>query len=154
MNWNWKNIALFLSIALNAAVLAGYVYGAINPGSVAGSLKPVAPGLRDPNLTPQQIQAIKKIQAQRRAWFDDWQEKYRSQLLAIVDLLDTREPDWERVKVEQAKYLNLRRDYQVVQSHSWADINSVLTPKQGREYMQALREMIRASDFTRTVQTQ
>lgn len=145
MNSRLKNIALLLSICLNIAMVAGYVYGAVYPKPVASARVP--PGLRDPNLTADQIQAIKKIQATRSNWLDVWDERYRQQLLAIVGILDSRDPDWTRVKTEQAKFLNLRQEYQDVLFRSWSDINQVLTPAQGKEYMEALREMIRETDF-------
>lgn len=154
MNKNWKSIALLISFSLNAAMLAGYVYGAVNPRLVESSPRKVAPGLRDPNLTPEQIQSIKKIQAARRAWLNQWGERYRGQMLDIIDLLDARNPDWNQVKIQQAKFLRLRQDYQDVLFRSWSDINSALTPEQGKQYMEALREIIRSTDYTKTVTTQ
>ena len=151
MNIRWKSVGLLLSISLNIAMLVGYVYGAVYPKPVATARVP--PGLRDPNLTAEQIQSIKHVQAVRDAWLDRWDERYHQQLMKIVDLLDTREPDWSRVKTEQAKFLELREQYQEILFHSWSDINHQLTPAQGKQYMEALREMIRDSDFASPART-
>ncbi len=149
MHKNWKSIALLISISLNIAVVAGYLSGAVFPRTVQSSPPRVPPGLRDPNLTSEQIQAIKKVQAIRIAWLNDWRMRYQRQLLDIVDVLDAKNPDWAQVDVQQARLLKLRQDYQNVLFHSWSDINSVLTPQQGKQYMEALREIIRSIDFSK-----
>src|SRR5579863_2143929 len=149
---NWTSVALLLSISLNAAMLAGYVYGAVSPKLVEGKAK-IKPGLRDPNLTAEQIQAIKKIQETRNNWLEEWGEQYRNQLLAIADLLDTRNPDWNEVETQQVRFLKMRQDFEVVLFHSWSDINSVLTPQQGKAYMEALRKIIRSIDYSKTGRT-
>ena len=147
MNWNWKNTAFLSSLLLNFGILAGYLYGTINPSPVQSSTRKIAPGLRDPNLTAEQIKAIKNVQANRRVWLENFQDRYRDELLAIMDLLDTNEPNWTEVNRREENLLKLRRDYQQVQAHSWSDIRKALTPEQGTQYVEALREIVRSSDF-------
>ena len=142
----WKSIAFLLSISLNVAMVAGYLYGAVFPRSVQ-SYGGVPPGLRDPNLTRDQIQAIKHVQAGREAFLDLWEEQYRAELLEIITVLDTRDPDWQRVHSEQAKFLKLRQEYQDYLFRSWSDINHILTAQQGKQYMEAIRDMVRSTEF-------
>ena len=144
---NWKSVVLLLSISLNAAMLAGYVYGAINPRPVESSARTVAPALRDPNLTPDQIQSIKKIQATRNASFRSLSDRYRDEMLGILDLLDARKPDWTEINRRQESLVKIRVEYQEVQLRGWSDIHRALTPEQGKQYIEALRQIVRSLDF-------
>ncbi|HYL38016.1 MAG TPA: hypothetical protein VEV17_19020 [Bryobacteraceae bacterium] len=144
---HWKGIALLLSITLNVAMLAGYVYGMARPKPVESSLRAVAPALRDPNLTPAQIQSIKRIQATRNAWLRDFSDRYRDEMLGILNLLEARDPDWNEINHREANLVAMRREYQDVQVRGWSDIHRVLTPEQGKEYIQALRRIVGSLDF-------
>ena len=128
-------------------MLAGYLYGTVYPRPVQSSAPAVAPALRDPNLTPHQIESIKRIQADRRVWLRNFSDQYRDELLGILGVIDTSNPDWTEVNRREAHLANLRRDYQDVQVRAWSDIREALTEEQGKQYIQALRELIRSLDF-------
>lgn len=149
MNRKWKSFILVASLSVNVAILAGYVYGAVNPRIVQGSPRVIPPGLRDPNLTEAQVQAIREIQTSRKEWFAQWEQKYRKQMLDVIDLIDNRNPDWAAVNGGIDHLRKLRGEYHDIQVHGWSDINLVLTPEQGHQYLQAIRDDVLSSDHTR-----
>lgn len=144
MKFTFKNIALIISISLNAAVLSGYLYGLSAPHSVESS---VPPGLRDPNLTPAQIQSIQTIRSTRDAWLREYSNRYRDEMLRVIDLLEAPDPDWNLIETRQSNLLKIRSEYQHVQVRGWFDIHRALTSQQGHQYLDALRGIVRSLDY-------
>ena len=68
-------------------------------------------------------------------------------MLRIVDLLEAPDPDWTAIESGKDNLVKIRREYQQVQVRGWYDLHRVLTAEQGRQYLDALRDIIRSLDY-------
>jgi uncharacterized membrane protein len=144
---NFKRWALVVSVAFNAATLAGIVYGAWFSKAAASADPGLAAVWKRIEMTPAQRSAYQGSNAKVKQEIMDARDRMHQKWLEGMQLLAAPAVDWTAVRAKEAEISQANRDYNEIFFGVWIDRARLLTAEQRAVLFPQIQEQIKSGKF-------